>query len=187
MCRAWRGSIEPEAALWLVLCSLPRSPLSYLLEVPVSSLGLEKLSAALPQLGPHLLLCSLQVRVPIVLSPLMGRGQGRARVGGGENEEGVTWGLWPPNRTGHLALEAHGSFESGRFHFSLLLDCVSELPGALLEAAVPLSSEPLEPFVSLASWNLGSSRQISPTPSRFTSSSSLPAEASEEKQPGKAG
>ena len=58
------GSVEPEAALWLVLCSLPSSPLSHLLEVSVSSLGLEKLSAALPQLGPHLLLCSLQARVP---------------------------------------------------------------------------------------------------------------------------
>ena len=70
MCGARRGSIEPEAALWLVLRSPPRSPLSYLLEVPVGSLGLEKLSAALAQLGPSLLPCSLQVRVPIVLSPL---------------------------------------------------------------------------------------------------------------------
>lgn len=95
----------------------------------------------------------------------MGRGQGRARVGGGDNEEGVTWGPSPPNRAGHLALEAHGSFESRCFHFSRLLDCVNELPGALLEAAAPLSSEPLEPFVSLASWNFGSSRHISSTPS----------------------
>ena len=117
----------------------------------------------------------------------MGRGQGRTREGGGENEEGVTWGPSPPNRAGHLALEAHGSFESRCFHFSRLLDCVSELPGTPLEAAAPLSSEPLEPFVSLASWNFGSSCHISSTPSRFTPSSPLPTEASEEKQPGKAG
>ena len=77
----------------------------------------------------------------------MGGGQGGARVGGGENAEGVTRGPSLPNRTGHLALEAHGSFESGRFHFSLLLACVSELSAALLESAAPLCSEPLEPFV----------------------------------------
>ena len=53
---AWQGLSRASRALWLALCFLSRFPLSYLLEAPVSTLGLEEFLAALPQPGPHLLL-----------------------------------------------------------------------------------------------------------------------------------
>lgn len=52
----WQGLSRASRALWLALCFLPRFPLSYLLEAPVSTLGLQKSLAALPQPGPRLLL-----------------------------------------------------------------------------------------------------------------------------------